>query len=265
MGRIQFFELLDLPWWPRVFRNGCTSYLQWISSKLNIFYVAPPIIVSGLKNLKSPTILDLGSGAGGPWLSFYQEVLSSVPNCKIILSDKYPNRDGVSLVDKIKHANLTYKNESVDALKVNIESQLLRTQFFSFHHFNPVQAKSLLSDTMKREQGILIFDGSSKDKWKGILSSPLIFFMTLLSSPFWKPFKKSNLLFSLFPIIPLSVMFDGIVSYLRFYSKKELEEIISEADPSGSYQWKVEDVKTKYGWITYMSGFPIEKDKVMKA
>ncbi|MFK7824585.1 MAG: hypothetical protein AB8G05_10530 [Oligoflexales bacterium] len=258
MRRIHFFELLDLSGWPDIFRRGCTSYLQWITNKLNIFYIAPAIILKTLKTCKATKILDLGSGAGGPWFSLYKKVHSKNSDCKIILSDKYPNSEGISRVQELKNPNFVYEEESVDALCVQIQEPLVRTQFFAFHHFKPADAKVFLLDGIKNSQGILIFDGSARDKWKGIISSPLILLMTLLSSPFWKPFRKENIVFSLIPIIPFAIMFDGIVSYLRFYSKKELEEIVAEIDSTGKYQWKIEDVRTKFGCITYISDHPAE-------
>lgn len=256
MGRVHLFELLDFPGWPAVLRRGCTSYLQWITCKLNLFDMAPALILRALKVCKTNTILDLGSGSGGPWFGLSKKIHSKIPDCEIILSDKFPDSEGINRVKAIGHPKFSYCEQSVDALQVAQSGSVLRTQFFSFHHFKPEDACSFLSDSVRNNHGILIFDGSRKERTKGILTSPMIFFMSLFSSPFWKPFTPVNILFSIFPLIPLSIMFDGIVSYLRFYSKEELLDLVAQADPSGQFDWEAEDVQTKYGWITYLAGFP---------
>ncbi len=54
-----------------------------------------------------------------------------------------------------------------------------------------------------------------------------------------RPFRWSRLLWTyLAPIIPLVLLFDGVVSCLRTYQPQELREIIEKLSVS-EYQWQI--------------------------
>jgi hypothetical protein len=73
-----------------------------------------------------------------------------------------------------------------------------------------------------------------------------------------RPFRWSRLLCTyVVPIIPLVLLFDGVVSCLRTYRPSELREMIK--DLSGiEYQWEVGEHSEASGLvpITYVIGYP---------
>ena len=74
----------------------------------------------------------------------------------------------------------------------------------------------------------------------GILLAPL--FVTL-SVPFLRPFRWAWIPFTyLVPVIPIFVLWDGIVSVLRIYDEGELRALAAAADPHGRFDWQVETI-----------------------
>jgi hypothetical protein len=51
-------------------------------------------------------------------------------------------------------------------------------------------------------------------------------------------------------------MWDGLVSSLRTYSVKELEEIVSKLEKKDNFYWKIEKKKAKMGFVIYLIGIP---------
>src|SRR5439155_9133857 len=98
-----------------------------------------------IERTKARRIVDLCSGAGGPWSRLAGQV--GVP---VLLTDLYPHRGGVR--------DLSLYPESVDARKVPEQLDGFRTIFTAFHHFRPVEARAILEDAVRHHQGIGVFE-----------------------------------------------------------------------------------------------------------
>jgi len=88
-----------------------------------------------------------------------------------------------------------------------------------------------------------------------MLFSPILI---LLLMPFIKPFTWKKLFWTfLVPLIPLTGLWDGIVSYLRTYSPEELEQLVEELE-SDDYNWEIGQIHgIGLHKITYLFGYPI--------
>jgi hypothetical protein len=75
MSRLHLFEFEDLNWFPQIFRNYLTDFLQFVSNKFYIYQPAIPIIESGLEKGRTKTIIDIASGGGGGWLTLSKHLL----------------------------------------------------------------------------------------------------------------------------------------------------------------------------------------------
>ncbi|NOT61867.1 MAG: class I SAM-dependent methyltransferase, partial [Acidobacteria bacterium] len=77
-------------------------------------------------------------------------------------------------------------------------------------------------------------------------------------TPFIRPFRWTRLLWTyLLPVVPLVVVFDGVVSVLRSYTVAELQAFAAELSGSG-YEWDVGETAAQ-GWrapVTYLIGYP---------
>ncbi|WP_309712492.1 hypothetical protein [Armatimonas sp.] len=244
MRKFHLVELMDLPNWPAVFRDGATDYLETAVRLTNPYAVILPKLASALKQCQASQVLDLCSGAGGPWGVLLP--LLDEPRPKVLLTDFYPNPAG---------AKLPYYPEPVDAIAVPPILAGFRTLFASFHHFRPEQARAILADAVEKQQGIAVFEATARTipALLGMLFVPLAVW---LITPQIRPVPLSRLLWTyLIPVLPLAALFDGIVSCLRTYTQSELRELVVGLD---SYTWEIgsEPVPRSPIPITYLIGLP---------
>ena len=77
----------------------------------------------------------------------------------------------------------------------------------------------------------------------------------LLTTPFIRPFKFGRIIFTyLIPIVPLFVLWDGIVSSLRTYSVKEMNKLVENLNGTETYDWEINKVKSGPSVILYLLG-----------
>ena len=241
MRRFHLIELEDLPWWPTAFRNAATEYLVAAVRLSKPYQGVVPLLKAALERSGATSVLDLCSGAGGPWESLQGEL--RVP---VLLSDRFPNPRATSL---------PYHPEPVDATAVPAALPGFRTLFASFHHFRPEQARAILVDAVKQGEGIAIFEATARTI-PALLGMLLVPLLVWLITPQIRPVRASRLLFTyVIPILPLALLFDGMVSCLRTYSTAELEGFIVGLD---NYDWKIgrAPVKGSPLPITYLMGTP---------
>ena len=129
--------------------------------------------------------------------------------------------------------------------------------FSSFHHFSPEEARAILQSAVDTSQSIGIFEITRRaPSTIGLMFAWAL--MLFVCTPLIRPFRWSRLLWTyLVPIIPLVLLFDGVVSCLRTYRAQELREMTKKL--SGiEYQWKVGEHSRASGQapITYLIGYP---------
>jgi hypothetical protein len=203
-------------------------------------------------------VLDLCSGAGGPWPSLVHhfKMYGGRPP-EVLLTDKYPNSTKLHDLESLTANRIHFLRHSIDATQIPGHLQGFRTLFSSFHHFNPDEARRLPQDTVNTRQGIGIFEATAHHMFTflSVLFVPVAAWLFL---PFRRPFRWSRLLWTyLIPVIPFVLFFDGVISCLRSHSLGELQEMTSGLAASG-YRW---DIGEQTGGllpvrITYVIGRP---------
>ncbi len=212
-----------------------------------------PVIKKGLNKSGTNQIIDLGSGGGGGLIWLNSELKKDIPDLKIVLTDLYPNIPAFRLTKK-KADNFEFIEKPVDARDVPTELKGLRTQFLSLHHFKPTDAKQILQNAIDTNSAIAIFEAQERSLSSiiAMICSPL---SVLLTTPFIRPFKIGRIIFTyLIPIVPLFVLWDGIVSSLRTYSVKEMNELIENLNGTENYDWEFNRVKSGPGVVLYLLG-----------
>ena len=87
-----------------------------------------------------------------------------------------------------------------------------------------------------------------------MLFSPI---SVLLTTPFIRPFRIGRIVFTyLIPIVPVCVLWDGIVSALRTYSVKEMQELVSRVKGHENYDWQIGKKKSGPASVPYLIGMP---------
>lgn len=243
MGRIHLFEFEDQTWFPSFLRNYGTDFLQFLSNKTKLYKPIIPILKKALEKSNTNQIIDLGSGGGGGLLWLNSELKKDIPSLKITLTDFFPNISAFKFT-KEKAGNIDFIEKPIDARNVPSELNGLRTQFLSLHHFKPQDAKQILQNAIDTDSSIAIFEGQERSipSILAMLFSPI---SVLITTPFIKPFKLGRIVFTyLIPIVPLFVLWDGIVSSLRTYSVKEMNELIENLKGTENYHWEINKVKS---------------------
>src|SRR4030095_1377362 len=256
--RLHLFEFEDCFWFPDVLRQGQTDYLHFVISKLNIYKPAAPLVKEIMDKSGTSQIIDLCSGGGGGADVFQKNLEELGSKVTIILSDKFPNIPAFEKMKNGSEEKIDFIKEPVDATNVPVDLIGMRTLFSAFHHFKPEDAISILRNAFKNKIPIAVFEGADKNilSFLGILLiTPIIF---IISTPFMKPFKISRLFFTyIIPLIPITTVWDGLVSILRMYTPTEMLKMANETG-NNNYIWKSGKAKGKIGnTIMYLTGCPV--------
>jgi hypothetical protein len=261
MRRVQFIELHEQSWFPSSIRDEITDALQFGFNLFKVYSPIAPLLQSALESTRSRSIVDLCSGGGGPWLDLYRKLRSrklegDTPVLQIWLTDKYPNLKASENVRTVSENRIAFYPGPVDAMKVPCELKGLRTMFTSFHHFSPEEARAILQDAVDASEGIGIFETTRRSPSTiGLMFAWVL--MLFVCTPWIRPSRWSRLLWTyLVPIVPLVLLFDGVVSCLRTYRPQELREIVEKLT-AAEYQWESGEHSTARDVpITYLIGYP---------
>lgn len=228
-----------------------TDFLQFLSNKAKIYKPVVHLLAEKIKESGNDGIVDLASGGGGGLLWLNTELKKEIPNLKITLTDFYPNIPAFVQTQK-QDSNFGYETTSVDARNVPQHLDGFRTQFLSFHHFKPDDAKKILQNAVDSRSAIGIFEAQERS-FASIIAMILSPISVLLTTPFIRPFKFGRIVFTyLIPIVPILILWDGVVSSLRTYSVAEMRGLISQLDGKESFDWSVNREKN----ILYLIGLP---------
>jgi hypothetical protein len=262
MRRIQFIELHEQPWFPSTLRNKVTDALQSGSENLKAYASVSTLLQRALDAAGSRSIVDLCSGSGGPWLELSQTLRGDAEAYTILLTDKFPNLTAFENVKAASANGIDFHRSPVDATKVPAELEGFRTMFSSFHHFPPAQARAILQNAIDAKQGIGIFEVTSR-KASAVAMMFLWFLTPFVFTPSMRPFRWSRLFYTyVLPIIPLVLLFDGLVSCLRTYQPRELRELIKGL-AAPEYRWETGEQSGTFAGlpITYLIGYPRERPR----
>lgn len=257
MRRMQFIELHEQPWFPSSLRDEITNTLQFGVDHFEVYAPIAPLLQRVLDSTGSRSIVDICSGGGGPWLSLSRRLQGDGQTFHICLTDKYPNLRAFQNVRATSENYISFYPDSVDAMRVPGALKGFRTMFTSFHHFSPEGARAILQDAVDARQSIGIFEITRRAPSVIGLMFPwaiLSFFLT----PLIRPFRWSRLFWTyVVPIIPLVLLFDGVVSCLRTYQPQELREMVEKLN-AAEYQWAIGVHLRTLGRppITYAIGHP---------
>ena len=224
----------------------------------NTYQPIAKLLRKRLKESGAERVLDLWSGAGGPWLSLVRHFeISGARAPEVFLTDKYPGTRELRDFESPATSRIHFLRHSVDATQIPEHLHGFRTLFSSFHHLNPNEARGLLQDSVSKRQGIGIFEAPAR-RTLTLLSLLFIPIAAWLFVPFRRPFRWSRLLWTyLIPVTPFVLFFDGLISCLRAYSPAELQEM-TKGLATSEYRWEIGE---KSGGllpvpVTYLVGCP---------
>ena len=257
LRRVHLFEIHEQAWLPDSLRDAVTDILQWILNLTKTYAAVEPRLRAALRHSKASQVVDLCSGAGGPWLWMQERLAAQKMPVDVWLTDKYPNEASFQAVQRRTSHGLRYYLLPVEATRIPNDLQGFRTLFTAFHHFPPEQARALVQDAVEHREGIAIFEVPRRSIIAAV-GCFLFLFGAFVAVPLIRPFRWSRFFWTyLIPLAPLILCFDGLISCLRAYSLIELSEI-ARIHAAQGYQWQFgEEQRGKFSIkVTYLVGFP---------
>lgn len=254
MKRLHLFELEDQPWFPATIRDLATDYLHFIETALKLDGVLVPLVQRALGDSGTTRIVDLCSGGSGPVPALVRALHARGLPVTATLTDLYPNIPAFEQIAASTAAHVTFATEPVDARVVPPSLTGLRTIFNGFHHLAPADARSVLHAAASARQPIAIFEVSERSpRMIAVILTPLAVWLV---TPFMRPFLWRRLLWTyLLPLVPLTCLWDGIVSQLRAYTLDELRDLTAGSAPM---RWDIGQapIAGGRGRLTYLIGVP---------
>jgi hypothetical protein len=250
-------ELEDLPWCPRAVRDGGTDWLAFMANTTRVFSAVAPKIRQAMRATGTSTVIDLCSGGGGPWLTLQRDLEQSGP-ARVVLTDLYPNVEALQELRARSHERLGFAPTPVDATDVPPALDGVRTIFNGFHHFPTAAARAILADAVAKRRAIVVVEGTTH-RAMGLIAMPLQLPLILLLTPFVRPFRWSRLLLTyVVPLIPLLVLFDGVMSFLRLYLEEDLRQLVATVPGHTTFDWDIGSTRMTRmpARVTHLVGTP---------
>jgi hypothetical protein len=251
MPRFHLLEIADQPWCPKILRDGLTDYLRHAESVMRPYDPVLPRVQRAIAACGEERVLDLCSGAGGPWVPLLSswEKTGGGP-IEVRLSDQRTSPEAWARAEAQSNGVIRPVPQPVDARAVPKDIPGFRTLFAAFHHFRPDEGRDIIRDAVRQKRGIAILEVTQRTPLSVLLAC-FSWLFTMLLTPGIRPVRVSRLVLTyLIPVIPLLVTFDGVVSCLRSYTVDELGELAAEAASQGeAYDWEIGE--------TPYPGFPI--------
>jgi hypothetical protein len=252
MRRVNLAEIHERRWFPQKLRDDVTDTLQFIFNAARLYRPIAARLGAAIRAAASDRVLDLCSGAGGPWI-WLQRMLAEqrASPTKIVLTDRYPNLAAFRRTSEASCHRIGYCAEPVDAQTVPAGLLGFRTIFSSIHHFTPDEVTAILRDAVDRGEGIGLFEAAQRRPRTVLCAFFLMPMATICLAPFMRPFRCARLFWTyLLPVIPLVMSFDGVLSCLRAYSSTELRTLAARVG-ADHYTWDAGEARA----VTYLVGY----------
>lgn len=249
--RYQIFEWEDFPWFPSSIRRAQTDYMKFVVQMVYATFFER--FRQWIRQSKTTQIVDVCSGGGGPWTTFKPKLGHDV---LVTLTDKYPN------LDAFQHLHETigtdYIPTPVGITQIPSYLKGSRTCFTAFHHFEESEAIEFLSQTIRSGEPLCIAEVTERT-WFAIISAMIrIPIFSLFITCFTRPFRWSKVFWTwIVPVIPLIMVWDGVVSHLRTYHPEEMLRMVERIPQSHTYQWETGRQSGIAGsHVTFLFGIP---------
>ncbi|MCQ8129164.1 hypothetical protein [Methylomonas rivi] len=228
---MRLFEFGDLDGVSNLYHIYLREYLVFFYKVFGYYKLWVPSFSNFIKRVGKNKYLECCSGAGEP-LTLIDSQLdkNEVGLVNYLLSDIRPNPDVVNKFNQNQLSRFRYIENPVDVTQDLDKFDCPKIFINSFHHFSKKQVEKILINNFKNKNEIVVLEYVS-NSLLGYLSmtvGPLVVFLTL---PFLVKLRHLPImaLFTyVFPLFPLMMLWDGIVSCLHEHSVEDLKQIVNK-------------------------------------
>lgn len=232
-NRIHLFEFTDQSWLKGSAREAFMDCIDVIHHIARPYKGLAAKIKECADHAKSDSILDTCSGGGEQLRFILDDAHSQVVEIpKIIASDLFPQTEQYrGIIDTHGEHMFDYITSSVDLLdKTTHEDYRFMSLFTALHHFRPVEVRDIFKSAIETKDAVFVAEFTERTFINAI--GPIIFAPMFLIAPLFsrRPTFLKIIFTTIVPVIPLMVVFDGLVSTFRSYTVEEIEELFLEAE-----------------------------------
>lgn len=253
MKRRHWFEIADLEKCPTTLGQAMHEAMAAVPASVATILAGP--LVDTLKRTGSPRVLDLCSGAGGPWQHLAHAISDAGLDVDVELSDVAPPPSGTVKLPVTSRVSVSYSRDPIDAREPQESRTGFRTVFNAIHHLRPHEVQAFFGGCADAREGILISEITSRRPsnliWN-LLAMPLV---TFLGAAFTGNARIIAWTY-LGGILPMAIGWDGVVSCLRSHTPEELVELGRETAPDYEWTTGVTRVGKLPVWVNHVIGVP---------
>lgn len=253
--RFHLFEIADLEACPSSLRRAMRDAMVMGQAEFTTFQDLVGPLVDALKRTGSTEVLDLCSGAGGPWHHLAEALSDAGVDVDVRLSEiaSFPRQDLALPVSP--RGSVTYLREPIDARSVPEHRTGLRTVFNALHHLRPHEVGELFAQTQAAREGIVVAELTSR-RVSNMVWNVFAIPVAMTAAAAFSRNPRIMAWTGLGLALPIALAWDGWVSCLRSYSTDELLALGRNHAPdfewsSGSYRIGALPV-----WVSYVIGLP---------
>ena len=202
-----------------------------------------------MERSRSKKLIALCAGSGGGIVDVAKKF---PPEIRVVLTDLRPYA-GFSSDSSV----IVYDPRSIDATAIPVDLEGARVVYGSFHHFSAKDARVILESAVRAREPIAVFEGTERSL-RGIVACLLIPLLVLVMMHFTRPVRILSITFTyLVPLLPLIILWDGIVSSFRSYTQSEMHALTKDLN---TFQWEIGMLSGPHReHIAYLLGMPNEK------
>ncbi len=258
--RIHAFEFCDQSWFSGVWREAYLDGLNFLFRLGGVYARMHEPFARWALQAGHGRVLDLASGGAGPIATMIaSERDDGTPFPHVTLSDLYPDQEAFRRLKAAYPRLVDFISDPVEAAAgANpFRNAPLRSICSGFHHLRPDQARQLLAATTEFGDGLFVMEPMPCSWFSPLWSLPNL--LVLTAAPFFaRRFSLKKLaITTLLPLIPLVIVFDGVVSALRMYRPEEVLELVPEhARRSWRWAWGTQRYLGFYK-ATYLFGYRV--------
>jgi hypothetical protein len=229
--RVLWTELNDLSYLPKVFKEPYINCLGFVLNVGGYYRGLASILEDLMEQTSSTQVQDLGSGSA----THIRAVLKSWPSQKqppkVVISDLNPCLPIFKrLAKQFPNVQATLQSVNMATAKILPGSTVILCS--CFHHLSDKEAHNALRNIGKQASAVLIIEPIERTALYFLKHLLLLIPSVVLGmlTPLFHRWSIQNFLFcTVFPVAPLMVQVDCLISILRSFRFEEIKDLLSQS------------------------------------